>query len=490
MHYPIIFRLLSAIVQVLILAFVICLGIAVYFGHHLTVEVKGFGISILVSAALAGLFYYLGRNATKRLFRKEALCIIGVGWILASALGALPYCFIIPHCNPTDAFFESVSGFTTTGATVFTDYENLMPPSLLFWRAFSQWIGGLGVVVLFVAIVSNLGAGAKVLFSNESSGQSADIDDGSIRLGAKRIMNYYMGISFACFVSYMIAGMSWFDAICHMATTVSTGGFSTINAGVPGFNNPLLEWFMILYMFLGGFSFLLAIKFLRTGWRAHKHALEGLGYTLLFVLSSLLLAAINYLTLHERNLHELFRDAAFQVITIMTTTGYATEDFAKWSVLAKWLLLALMLIGGCSSSTAGGIKVIRFIAAFRIAAQSIEKTFRVNVVRPLRLNGRIIDDSSRDSLNSFLILTALVIGFGIIGFSIMQPECDIETGLSAVFACLFNIGPGLGKVGPMENFSFLHDLTKFGLSMLMLLGRLELYALLVLFSPSLWRKFS
>ncbi len=189
---------------------------------------------------------------------------------LASILGALPYYFILPHCNPADAFFESVSGFTTTGATVFSNYEELLPPSLLFWRSLSQWIGGLGVVVLFVAIVSNLGAGAKVLFSNESSGQSADIDDGTIKQGAKRIMFYYMTISAACFIAYMLAGLSWFDAICHMATTVSTGGFSTINAGVPGFENPLLEWLMILFMFLGGFSFLLAIKFIRTGWRARN----------------------------------------------------------------------------------------------------------------------------------------------------------------------------------------------------------------------------
>lgn len=489
MQYPIIFRLLSSIIQVLALAFVICLGVAIYLGNELTAAVKGFGISILLSGALALLFKYLGRNASNRLFRKEALSVVGLGWILASLLGALPYCFILENCNPADAFFESVSGFTTTGATVFTNYEELLPPSLLFWRAFSQWIGGLGVVVLFVAIVSNLGSGAKVLFSNESSGHSADIEDGTIKQGAGRIMKYYLVISLACFVCYMLAGLSWFDAICHMATTVSTGGFSTINAGVPGFENPLLEWLMIVFMFLGGFSFLLALKFVRSGWHAHNHALEGVVYTTLFILSSLSIAAINYFTIGERNLHELFRDAFFQVITIMTTTGYATEDFALWSVPAKWILLSLMLIGGCSSSTAGGIKIIRFVAAFRIAAQSIEKTFRQNVVRPLRLNGRVLDDASRDSLNSFLVLTALVIFIGLIGFSLLEPQCDIETGLSAVFACLFNIGPGLGKVGPMENFAFLNGVTKVALSMLMLLGRLELYALLVLFSPSLWRTF-
>ena len=490
MHYPIIFRLLSAITIVLAVAFGVCLVVALYFGDGFTLAVKGFGICGLGAAALSGLFFFFGRDARMRLFRKEALCIIGLGWVIASILGAMPYWTIHPECSFVDALFESVSGFTTTGATVFSNYEHEFPPSLLFWRAMSQWIGGLGVIVLFVALVSNVGSGAKVLFSNESSGQSTDIEDGTIKQGAKRIMKYYIGISIAACVCYYLAGLSWFDAICHAATTVSTGGFSTINAGVPGFENPMLEWFMILFMFLGGFSFLLALRILKVGWKAAKVALEGVVYTLLFIGVSLILAVINYITLHQHEIGELLRDACFQVITIMTTTGYATEDFNQWSVPAKWILLGLMLIGGCSSSTAGGIKVIRLVAAFRMASQSIEKTFRVNVVRPLRLNGKVFGESARESLASFLILTALVLMIGVVGFSILQPSCDIETGISAVFSCLFNIGPGLGQVGPMENFGFLHDATKIGLAILMLLGRLELYALLVLFSPSLWRKFS
>lgn len=329
-----------------------------------------------------------------------------------------------------------------------------------------------------------------MLFSNESSGQSADIDDSSINQGAKRIMLYYLALSALCFASYWIAGLSWFDALCHMATTVSTGGFSTINAGVPGFENPALEWCMIVFMFWGGFSFLLVLKYLRNGWQAHKHGLEGRVYTLIVISATLLIMVLTPASPDSAGLQERLRDAAFQVITILTTTGYATENFALWNAPAKWILLLLMVIGGCSSSTAGGVKVIRVIAAFRIAAQSIEKTFRVHVVRPLRLNGRVLDDGARDALTCFLILTGLVLFAGILGFSLLEPDLDIETGLSAVFACQFNIGPGLGAVGPMETFAFLHAPTKLGLCLLMLLGRLEIYALLVLFSPSIWRKFS
>jgi trk system potassium uptake protein TrkH len=475
--------------QVLVLALVLCLGLALTLNRDLTTPVIGFGISVLCASAVAGIFYLLGRRAKARLFRKEALSVIGLGWIMASLIGALPYLFILEDCSVSDAIFESVSGFTTTGATIFNDYEHLLPRSLLFWRSLTQWIGGLGVVVLFVALVSNLGSGAKVLFSNESSGQSADIDDSTMKQGASRIMTFYLILSAMCFLSYLYAGLSWFDALCHMLTTVSTGGFSTRNAGVPYFESPLLEWMMIFYMFMGGFSFLLVLKFIRSGWAASRVSVEGVAYTAIFLSATLALILINAVTLDVSSIHDLVRGAGFQVITIMTTTGYATEDFALWSMPAKWILLGLMVIGGCSGSTAGGIKVIRILAAFRIAKQSIEKTFRTNVVRPLTLNGRVLDTNAKESLTSFLILTTLVTVIGTVGFSLLEVSSDAETGLSAVVASLFNVGPGLSEVGPMANFAHLKDLTKIGLALLMLLGRLELYALMVLFSPSLWRKF-
>ncbi|MCG8525718.1 MAG: TrkH family potassium uptake protein [Opitutales bacterium] len=490
MQYAIIFKLLGAITRVLSFAFVLCLGISVWNEKGLGDASFGFLLTALVSFAIAVIFHYLGKNAQHKLFRKEALCVIGIAWILASLLGALPYWLVIDNCSYTDAFFESVSGFTTTGATVFTNYEERLPAVLLFWRALTQWIGGLGVVVLFVALISNVGSGAKVLFSNESSGQSTDIDDSTIKQGASRIMIYYLVLSAVCFIVYYSCGLGWFDALCHMLTTVSTGGFSTINQGVPGFQNPLLEWMMIFFMFAGGFSFLFAIRLSRIGTRALKSGVEVVVYSMVFATSSVLILALNLNQINGLTFSEALRDAAFQSITILTTTGYATEDFSIWSSPVKWILLSLMIIGGCSGSTAGGIKVIRVLAAYRIAKQSIEKTFRSNVVRPLKLNGKVLDQSAKESLVSFILLNVLVVVIGVILFSLLQPSLDLETGLSAVLASLFNIGPGLGKLGPMENFAFLGSMTKLGLCLLMLLGRLELYALLALLSPSLWRKFS
>jgi trk system potassium uptake protein len=331
MHNPILFRLLGFIARVLALAFALCLGLAIHFGHDFTAAVKGFGSSLLLASLFAWVFHLLGRNARPRLFRREALAVIGLGWILSSLLGALPYLFILPGCSFADACFESVSGFTTTGATVFPDYAHSMPPSLLFWRSLSQWIGGLGVVVLFVAIASNMGAGAKILFSNESSGQAADFEDGSTRVGAKRIVYYYLTLSATCFLAYLFCGLSWFDALCHMLTTVSTGGFSTLQEGVPGFANPALEWAMIGFMFLGGFSFLLVLRLLRNRGRMRHEALEGWVYTGLFLVSTFLIFTVLSFTEPDLSEHERARGAAFQVISIMTTTGYATADFAQWA---------------------------------------------------------------------------------------------------------------------------------------------------------------
>jgi trk system potassium uptake protein len=489
MNYPVLFRLLGSVAWVLTIALIVSLGVAVSFGDGFSAAIRGFLFSVAVSASLALILGALGRNARDRIFRKEALCVIGLGWVMASFIGALPYLATVDDIRFVDALFESVSGFTTTGATVFSDYEHQFPPSLLFWRSITQWIGGLGVVVLFVALMSNLGSGAKVLFSNESSGQSTEVEDSSMRAGARHILYYYAALSMAATLSYWWAGISLFDAICHAATTVSTGGFSTRNAGVIAFENPALEWLMILFMFLGGFSFLLVLRLFRIGWRAFRTGLEGVAYTMIFLVSSLMLAGINWLTLEPMDPHGLIRGAFFQSITILTTTGFASQDFDLWVIPAKWILICLMVVGGCSGSTAGGIKVIRVVAALRMVGTSIERAFRTHVVRPLRINGRILDDNARESLLTFLALNAFAIAIGVVSFSLFETGRDMQTSLSAVAACLFNIGPGFGDVGPMANFSSLHDSTKIILSLLMLLGRLEFYALLVLFHPSLWRKF-
>lgn len=246
MNTAIIYKLLSKVLLALAGAFVVCLGVGLINGEHLTEDhsLKAFLITIAISLVLSGVFHWKGRKGPNRMFRREALCLIGLSWVLATLIGAIPYILIVENCDYADAIFESSSGLTTTGATAFDNFYEF-PPSLLFWRSLSQWIGGLGVVVFFVALLSSLGAGAKILFSNESSGSAADFDQGRIQQGAVLLMIYYLGITALCTVAYKIAGMNWFKAVNHGMTTIATGGFSTEPNSLGDFNSPAIEWIAI-----------------------------------------------------------------------------------------------------------------------------------------------------------------------------------------------------------------------------------------------------
>jgi trk system potassium uptake protein TrkH len=268
MNYAILFKLQSFILGAMAIAFGVCLGLALVYDHNTTTDlaVPGFSVSFLIAASLCIGCFFLGRTGDNSLFRKEALATIGTGWILASLLGALPYFLILPGITYTEAVFESASGLTTTGASILSNLETL-PRSLHFWRALSQWMGGLGVVVFFVAVLSFLGAGAKVLYSRESSAQAADLNTARVQSGVLRLVQLYIGLSVLCTVVYWLCGISWFESIIHMFTTLSTGGFSTRSASVAAFANPAFEWAVIFFMAVGGTSFILIIELLRRNWR-------------------------------------------------------------------------------------------------------------------------------------------------------------------------------------------------------------------------------
>jgi len=444
------------------------------------------GISILLSV----LFYVLGRKAeAKHLFRREALCAIGLSWILATIVGALPYALTVEGCDLSDAIFESASGLTTTGATAFWNFYEF-PASLLFWRSLSQWVGGLGVVVFFVAILSSLGAGAKILFSNESSGTSADFEQGRIQHGAFVLMVYYLIISAACALAYRLAGMDWFQAVNHCMTTVATGGFSTEANSIADFNSPLIEWISIFFMALSATTFLFVIRL----FLGQKHILRRNNevywfYLILVVSTGLLMLYLVELT-GELPSHDSLRAAAFQATSIMTTTGYASTDFDSWLPPAKMLLIILMFIGGCSGSTAGGVKVIRIAVAGRAALRSITHAFRPSVTISMRMSGQTLSERTIHNVSLFLMLMGALQIASMLFLSAMEPELSFLSVFSCVQATLFNIGPGFEAVGPTENFHFMRASSKIFVSLLMILGRLELYAVLVLFAPSVWRRYA
>ncbi len=491
MNYSIILRLLSAILFIMGIAFTLCVGVGIHYNGSgaETQSIIGFAYSVGASLILGAILFFAGHQKDKTFFRKEGLAVIGLGWIAASIVGALPYYLILEGCSISDAIFESTSGLTTTGASVFSDFETF-PRSLIFWRSLSQWIGGMGVVVFFVAILGFLGAGGKILYSNEASGMTAELDSGRIQTGVKRIWILYLALSGSCILLYYLGGMSLFDAVNHMFTTLSTGGFSTLSESFGGFESPFLEWVAILFMALGGTSFLWILMLLNKNWFQAKKNSEVRAYFILIIGASAILTFVLLYWHKYESVHDAIRTSMFQVISISTTTGFATRDFEEWHMLSHILLMGLMIVGGCSGSTAGGVKVARILVGIKSVLRIVSKSYSSRVVRPIYMNGRALDHQSREAVVTFLLLVCIVIVFSMPILGVLEPGMSFEGNVSTVLACFFNIGPGFSEVGATDNFGFFHHHTKFFLSILMIMGRLELFAVLALFSPAFWRRFS
>lgn len=470
-------------------AFALCICSGIYLGESIhDASIRAFLITGAITVSLAVSFHLIGRRGETKLFRREALCAIGLSWILAIIIGALPYA-LGTDCALSEAIFESASGLTTTGATAYTNFAEF-PKSLLLWRSLSQWVGGLGVVVFFVAVLSSLGAGAKILFSNESSGKSTDFDHGRIQSGAFYLMIFYLGVSFACMCAYKLAGMDWFQAVNHAMTTIATGGFSTETDSIKHFQSPAIEWVAIIFMTLSATTFIYMIRLIRGQTHMMRQSSE------VYWFYGILATSIGLLTLFLVELtgdipnHELVRSATFQAVSIMTTTGYTSADFNQWLPPAKMLLIILMFVGGCSGSTAGGVKVIRIVIALRAVVRSVALSFRPNITIPMRTGGQYLSERAIHNVILFLLLLVALQVFSMLFVSTLEPELEFISVFSCVQATLFNIGPGFDAIGPSENFQFLRPTTKVYLSLLMVLGRLELFAVMVLFIPSVWRRFS
>ena len=492
MNYSLVARLLSLVLGSVALALLLSVGVGLLYYENAAdaAALKPFLISVLIAAFLALGFNSLGHKGDlKRIYHKEALCVIGASWLLAAVVGALPYFLILPDCSFIDALFESASGLTTTGASVFTNLESF-PYSLMFWRCMSQWIGGLGVVVFFVVILSSLGAGAKILFSGESSGGSAEFDQSRIQSGVWSLILLYLALSALCAITLKLLGMNLYEAVCHTFTTVSTAGFSTRSSSIGAFKNPAIEWALVIFMILGATNFPVMIRLL---FRRDTSALRS--STEIHVYYSLIAAAIGLVMLllvrsgSEGPIGETLRHVVFQVVSIMTTTGFTTVDYDSWPMPVHVLLLALMVVGGSSGSTAGGLKIVRLLVVLRLCAFHIERAFRTHVVRPLTVNARPLAPAAAENVLLYLILSLLVCFGSILIVAFLQPDMSFEGVIATVLAHLFNIGPGFAEGGPTQTYAFLHGTTKLWLTLLMILGRLELYAILVFFIPAFWKSF-
>ncbi len=488
------------------------------FGETREFEFAGFwGIcgAIACSLGSGSVLYLLGRNERGTILRKEALAVVGLSWIYSGILGCLPFLFSgtmvtvdIPMTIP-DALFESISGFTTTGASVLRELEDpaLVPRSVLFWRSFTHCLGGMGIIVLFVAILSHLGAGGKALMKREVPGPTSEAVRPRVRESAIVMWTIYVTFTLLLALILWLEGMSVFDAFCHSFGSMATGGFSTHNASVGYFKSPLIEFTIALFMVIAGTNFslyFLSLKNIRSQNHSWKHYIAPLRNdiefrTYLIVLGSATIF-LTYNLLSNQiydNLPEAFRYAGFQAVSIMTTTGYGTGDFDTWNESSKMLLLLLMFVGGCAGSTAGGIKVIRFVLFGKIIWREIEKSFRPNVVRPVRLGSANIEQSIRNDVTVYFSLVLVIFIFSSLLLTAIEPNTEWRLNkpeklidcTSAVVATLNNIGPGVGELGPTENYADFTLSGKIILTVLMLLGRLELFAILVLFVPSFWKNY-
>lgn len=491
MNYSIIFKLLSIIFATISVAFGAALCVSMYYSEN-AVEAGAYEswiASVAIAVVFSAIFYLPARNSSKKIFRKEALCVVGLGWILCSILGSTPYLLIL-NCGFADAFFESVSGFTSTGASVFGNVESF-PKSILFWRALTQWIGGLGVVIFFVALLSSLGTGAKAIYLSESNRDASMIEGERLQSKVFRIIALYVGLSALCCFAYYIAKMPMFEAVCHMMTTVSTGGFSVKNNSFSAYPSVSIKWIAIVFMFIGGMNFAVIIMILKGKFREvlQNSELKVYAAIVLMLAAGIFLSTADFGHFGFAKLFKNMTDSMFTVVSIITSTGFADIDYQTWLPITHVLVFFMFVTGACSGSTSGGLKIFRALALVKIGLNDIEKSFRPNVVRLVRMNGKAMSDSQVRDILSFVSLYAVIAILGMIMLSAMEPKMSFGGCLSTVVSAISNVGPGLNETSPTQTFGFLSPSSKFLLSIIMIMGRLEFYAVLALFMPSLWRNF-
>jgi len=445
---------------------------------------RGFLLSIVVTA-LSGLSMILAfKRSTRDLSHRDGFAIVAFGWISATLFGGLPYLFTGTVDSLVDACFEAASGFTTTGSTVMTDVEK-NSYGVLFWRGLTQWLGGMGIILLSMAFLPFLGVGGMQLYKAEVPGPTADKLTPRISHTARVLWQVYILISAVQVFVLLLGGMNLFDSICHTFTTMATGGFSTKNTSIEHYRSPFIEYAIVFFMFVAGANFSLHYQFLKGNFRALWQDPEFRFYSGVVLVSTLFIT-INLLPGLSGDVLKSFRLALFQVVSIQTTTGYSSADFEKWPAFSQYVLLALMFIGGCAGSTGGAIKCIRIYVLIKEAARELYRLVHPHAVAPVKLAGKVL---SQDTLNGIRALFFLYIGiFLLASLAVSLLGADIITSVSAVATTLGNTGPGLGEVGPLDNFAHLPAASKWILTTCMLFGRLEIYTLLVLLFPEFWRK--
>ncbi|MBE0571747.1 MAG: TrkH family potassium uptake protein [Ignavibacteriaceae bacterium] len=424
------------------------------------------------------------KNLEKEFSKREGYLIVTLGWFLMSVFGAFPFFFSGYFTSFTDAFFETVSGFTTTGASILSDVE-VLPHGLLFWRSMTHWIGGMGIIVLSIAIMPLLGIGGMQLFQAEVAGPSKDKLHPRVKETAKRLWAIYVLFTGTETLLLLFGGMNLFDSLCHSFGTLATGGFSTKNQSVAYYNSPFIEYVIIIFMLIGGTNF--SLHYLALKGKLFRYFKDSefrfyFGLVIFLIISSSLFLIIY----NNQSVESSFRDTAFSVISVISSTGFATVDYQKWAPFFSEVFLIMLLLGACAGSTSGGVKMIRYQLLLKNSLLELKRLIHPQAVIPVRQNGKVVQTEIIAKVGAFVLLYLFIFGIGSVILAITG--LDSTSAMGSVAACLANIGPGLDVTGPVSNYSSVTDLGKWVLSFIMLLGRLEIFTILILFSPSLWKK--
>ena len=485
-NLKLIFKLLGSLLLVESVFIASAVAVSFYYKEPQIAGVMAISAGICIVTGLIG--FLSGRNAIPELGKREGSVIVASAWLLFSAFGMIPFILSGSIPSVSDAFFETMSGLTTTGASILNNIEEL-PYGILYWRSLTHWIGGLGIIVISIAILPIFGYSGMQIFSAEATGPTKDKIHPKLSETAKILLYIYIALTLTETVLLRIAGMSWFDAVCHSFGTIATGGFSTKQASIAFYNSPAIEYIIIFFMVFSGINFSLYYFLVKLKMDKVIRNEEFRTYIAIIVIFTIMLTLINIDFSSVKSVSDLelsFRRGLFVTTSTITTTGFTVVDYATWPVFGWFLVVILMFIGSSAGSTAGGMKVVRVLLVFKHAYLEFKRLIHPNAVFPVQYNQQVVPENIITRILAFIILYFIITITGSAVLSITN--MNFIDSLTAMITCISNVGPGLGSIGPSANFSHLPDFSKWFLAITMMIGRLEIFTVLLIFTPTFWKK--